>query len=72
MGVQPEGRLPRLARPPDKSALGKALEARNTLPREATSFIFKGLAFVDGKYSVNDKNGVPAETSAPQNIFRGT
>ena len=24
------------------------------------------------KYSVNDKNGVPAETSAPQNIFRGT
>jgi len=24
------------------------------------------------KYSVNDKNGVPAKTSAPQTIFRGT
>ena len=32
----------------------------------------KGFEQTEGKYSVNDKNGVPAKTSAPQTIFRGT
>jgi hypothetical protein len=38
---------------------------------EHKSFVFKLLRSKTSKYSVDDKNGVAAGTSAPQTIFTG-